>query len=201
MGSFQAQNLQSQSQTQMPVALNPQINSKLSQMQPKKSSTSTFGLPKLTKLNSKPTETVETECKPQNVNQNSKIQTPGSLIGIKPQLKSPSIQLNSNSPLKIPLASKLTTSVKTPSKQITVTPIKRQLSMPSKSKLTFYNKTETNVARVQPFLENEKKITNEESDFEDEVLGIMDDFDEENVNEEEFQRFLNSDFEDDKFER
>ncbi|CAF0722042.1 unnamed protein product [Brachionus calyciflorus] len=216
VSSIQNQNLQSQSQAQMPALANNTLNSSklnLSQVQSKKTtSTTTFGLQKLTKLNSKQAEPEIVESKSQNVN--SKI--PGSLIGLKPGLKSPSIQLNSNSPLKLPVNSKLVTNtsnsqvLKTPLKQLTVTPIKRQSNIPNKSKISlasFQNSQETNIARVTPFSENSKiedkshsDEKQEQSDLEDEILGIADDLNEETVNEEEFQKFLNSDLDDEKID-
>lgn len=168
----------------LPVqATNP---TRLTQNQSKKQ-TSTFGLPKLTKTSQK-TESDD--------NKTSK--TTGIISGVKPQLKSPSIQFNSNSPLKIPVVSRIAST--NSAKNSPSTSIKKS-NVPSKSKFfSSANKnspsTSNSAIDTSTFTDKsdeKKNVYNKESDLDDEMLGSMNDISEDNVNEEEFQKFLNLD--------
>ncbi|RNA33641.1 hypothetical protein BpHYR1_019101 [Brachionus plicatilis] len=188
IGLVQNQNLQSQSQTQMPVLVSnvpvQSANSTKLAQGPSKKTTSTFGLSKLTKTSTK-NESEEQKS--------SKI--PSTISGIKPQLKSPSIQFNSNSPIKIPVVSRI--AANNSARQPSSTPNKRS-NIPSKPNLSSGaskdSPSKSNLALVASSTKHEEKKETEskESDLDDEILGSMNDINEDNVNEEEFQKFLSS---------
>lgn len=181
----------------MPLTNNMSVqgtnSTKLPQNQPKKNS-STFGLSKSTKTSSK-NESVE--------NKISKI--PSTLSGIKPQLKSPSIQFNSNSPLKIPVVSRITTN--NSGKNSPLNTIKK-CNIPSKpkfnsnlSKNSHSTLDSTSTANSAHKTEEKKQDDSKESDLDDEILGSMNDINEDIVNDEDFQKFLISNLEDENSEK
>lgn len=166
---------------------------KLSQAQTKKN-TSTFGLSKSTKTSSK-NESSE--------NKSSKI--PSTLSGIKPQLKSPSIQFNSNSPLKIPVGSRITTNNSAKNSPLNAfkkcyIPLKPKcsLTMNTNSPSTL-DSTSTAISMEKS--EEKKQDENKESDLDEEILGSMNDINEDFVNDEDFQNFLSSNLEDENIEK